>query len=78
MEENFIKYRKLIIAGIVFAFIYSAYEMYRGVDLILSSQKGQGIGAILDSAVFLFLGMYFIIKIREAKRNLVREKMPRE
>lgn len=73
MEVFFIKYRKMLLFGSVFMFLYFSYEVYRAIGIISSGGKGQGIGALIDACITLFVSIYFFVNVRKANRAFKEE-----
>lgn len=44
--------------------------MYKGIESINSSKKGEGIGTLIDACISLFVSIYFFINVRKASRTL--------
>ncbi|SHN01435.1 hypothetical protein [Mucilaginibacter sp. OK098] len=78
MEVFFIKYRKMLLFGSVFMLLYFFYEMYKGIESINSSNKGEGIGTLADACIALFVSVYFFINVRKAKRAFKEENAAAE
>jgi hypothetical protein len=73
--ELFTKYRKLFIFASIYLFLYSFYEIYRGIEIYSANTKGQATGIIIDACISLFLAVFVIIKIRLANKKLKAENV---
>ncbi len=73
MEVFFIRHRKLLLFGSFVTFLYSFYEMYNGIILVISSHKGEGIGTLVDACISLFVSIYLFINVRKANRTFREE-----
>jgi hypothetical protein len=78
MEVFFYKYRKILLAASVFSFLYFFYEVYKGIESINSSNKGEGIGTLVDACISLFVAVYFFVNVRKANRAFQKESAAAE
>ena len=73
MEVFFIRYRKMLLFGSIFMFLYFFYEIYRVIESIGSSKISESVGALVDASISLFVSVYFFINVRKANAT-VREQ----
>jgi hypothetical protein len=78
MQVFFIRYRKSLLFGSVFLFLYSCYETYRGVEKINSSDTGAGMGILVDACVCLLVSIYLFTNVRNANKTFREENTAAE
>jgi hypothetical protein len=78
MAVFFIRYRKILLLGSGYLFLYFFYEMYRGIESINSNNGGKSIGTLIDACIALFVSAYFFINVRKANRASQEENAAAE
>jgi hypothetical protein len=73
MEVFFIRYRKRLLFGSAFMFLYFFYDLYKGIESINSSNAAEGIGMLIEACLALFVSVYFFINVRKANKQFEEE-----
>ena len=78
MDVFFIKYRKMLLFGSYFMFLYFLYEVYKGIEMINSGKAGEGSGTLVDACISLAVSVYFFTNVRKANKAFKEENAARE
>ena len=73
MEVYFYRNRKWLRVGAIFLLLAFPYKIYIAVGYINSGAKGEGIGSLLDAAIYLAVPIYSLVNIRKAYKSITED-----